>query len=155
MDEFDLKLLISLKKGISLSPCPFSEIASELKISETEVLSRLNQLKEDKIIRRFGASIKPNGIGLSANALVAWKVPNQSVQDIGKYLSEIKEISHCYERTTGNPNWTYNLYTVLHAQTRLIIEQMVNDIASKLNLEYKMLYSTRDLKRSIKPKETL
>jgi len=155
MDEIDLKLLIHLKKGISLSPCPFSEIAAELKISETEVLSRLNQLKEDKIIRRFGASIKPNGIGLSANALVAWKVPKQNVQDIGKYLSEIKEISHCYERTSDNPNWTYNLYTVLHAQTRLIIEQIITELSSKLSLEYQILYSTRDLKHSIKPKETL
>jgi len=155
MDEIDLKLLTSLKEGISIASFPFRDIAAELKISETEILSRLNQLKEDQTIRRFGASIKPNGIGLSANALVAWKVPKQRVQDIGKYLAEIKEISHCYERTSDNPNWTYNLYTVLHAQTRLVIEQMVNELSSKLNLEYKLLYSTRDLKRSIKPKETI
>ena len=155
MDEIDLKLLNSLKTGISLTPFPFRDIAAELKISETEILNRLNQLKEDQTIRRFGASIKPNGIGLSANALVAWKVPKQRVQDIGKYLAEIKEISHCYERTSDNSNWTYNLYTVLHAQTRLAIEQMVNELSSKLNLEYKLLYSTRDLKRSIKPKETI
>jgi len=155
MDEIDIKLLAVLKKGIALSPFPFRDVAAELKISETEVLNRLNQLKENKTIRRFGATIKPNGIGLSANALVAWKAPKQNIQDIGKYLSEFKEISHCYERTSDNPNWTYNLYTVLHAQTRLVIEHMVKELAFKLNLEYKILYSTKDLKRSIKSKEPL
>jgi DNA-binding Lrp family transcriptional regulator len=155
MDEIDLKLLTILEKGITLSPFPFREIAEELKISETEILNRINQLREDQTIRRFGASIKPNGIGLTANALVAWKVPKQRIQDIGNYFSEIKEVSHCYERTSDNPNWTYNIYTVLHAQTRLIIEQIVNELQTKLHLEYKILYSIRDLKRSLKPKETM
>ncbi|MCL2476938.1 Lrp/AsnC family transcriptional regulator [Candidatus Bathycorpusculum sp.] len=153
MDEIDLKLLAGLKKGIPLSPSPFNDIALELKIPVEEVISRLNQLKANKEIRRFGASIKPNSIGISANALVAWKVPQQSVQEIGKALSEIKEISHCYERTTDNPSWTYNLYTVLHAQTRAEIETMVHEFSSKWNIEYKMLYSTRDLKHLSKPKE--
>lgn len=153
MDEIDLKLLAGLKKGIPLSTSPFNEIALELKIPVEEVISRLNQLKANKEIRRFGASIKPNSIGIYANALVAWKVPQQSVQEVGRALSEIKEISHCYERTTDNPNWTYNLYTVLHAQTRAEIEAMVSELSSKWNIEYKMLYSTRDLKHLSKPKE--
>ena len=153
MDEIDFKLLVSLKKGISLSSSPFNDIAAELKISVEEVLNRLNQLKEDKIIRRFGASIKPNSIGLFANVLVAWKVPKQRIQKIGKYLSEIKEVSHCYERATDNSNWTYNLYTVLHAQNRSVIEQMINKLSTELCLEYKLLYSTRDLRRLPKAKE--
>ncbi|MCL2358669.1 Lrp/AsnC family transcriptional regulator [Candidatus Bathycorpusculum sp.] len=153
MDEIDLKLLIGLKKGIPLSASPFNDIATELQIPVEEVISRLNQLKADKVIRRFGASIKPNSIGLSANVLVAWKVSPNNIQEVGKALSEIKEISHCYERTTDNPNWTYNLYTVLHAQTRSGIETMVNKLSSKWNLEYKLLYSTRDLKHSLNPKE--
>jgi len=155
MDEIDSKLLAGLKKGIPLSNSPFNEIALELKIPVEEVLRRLNQLKVNKEIRRFGASIKPNSIGISANALVAWKVPPQSVQTVGKALSEIKEISHCYERTTDNSDWTYNLYTVLHTQTRAEIEEMVHKLSSKWNLEYKLLYSTRDLKRSLNPKENL
>ncbi|MCL1976603.1 MAG: Lrp/AsnC family transcriptional regulator [Candidatus Bathyarchaeota archaeon] len=155
MDEIDFKLLVGLKKGIPLSSSPFNDIAAELKIPVEEVIKRLNQLKTDKVIRRFGASIKPNSIGLSANVLVAWRVPQHSVQEVGKALSEIKEISHCYERTTDNSNWTYNLYTVLHAQTRTVIEDMVSELSSKWGLEYKMLYSTRDLKHSLKPKEHL
>ena len=153
MDEIDLKLLAGLKKGIPLSASPFNDIALDLKIPVEEVISRLNQLKANKEIRRFGASIKPNSIGISANALVAWKVPQQSVQEVGRALSDIKEISHCYERTTDNPNWTYNLYTVLHAQTRTKIAAMVHELSSKWNIEYKMLYSTRDLKHLSKPKE--
>ncbi|MDR0372594.1 MAG: AsnC family transcriptional regulator [Nitrososphaerota archaeon] len=155
MDEIDIKLLTALKKGIPLSTSPFSEIAAELKISVEEVIERLNQLKKDKIIRRFGASIKPSSIGLSANVLVTWKVPESRVQEVGKYLSEIKEISHCYERTTDNPNWTYNIYTVLHAQNRSVIEQMVSELSAKWGLEYQLLYSTKDLKHSLTSKEMI
>jgi DNA-binding Lrp family transcriptional regulator len=155
MDEIDLKLLVSLKKGIPLSASPFTDIAAELKIPLEEVINRLNQLKADKVIRRFGASIKPNNIGLSVNVLVAWKVPPNNIQEVGKALSEIKEISHCYERTADNPNWIYNLYTVLHAKNRSDIEAMVNELSSKWHLEYKLLYSTRDLKHSPTPKENL
>jgi len=148
MDEIDTKLLVGLKKGIPLTPSPFNDIAAELNIPVEEVINRLNKLKTDKVIRRFGATIKPNSIGLSANALVAWKVPPQNIEKIGQALSEIKEISHCYERTTTNPNWTYNLYTVLHAKTRSTIENMVKKLSSKWDLEYKLLYSTKDLKHT-------
>ena len=102
------------------------------------------------MIRRFGASIKPNNIGFSANALVAWKVPENRVQEIGDYLSKYQEISHCYERKTVLGRWDYNLYTVIHGREREVVQRMVKEISEGIAInEYKILYSTRDLKRNV------
>jgi DNA-binding Lrp family transcriptional regulator len=150
MDEIDSKLLASVEKGIPLTPGPFDEIAFQLGITPKEVVARLCSLKEKGVIRRFGASIKPNNIGFSANALVAWIVPENRVQEIGAYLSSYQEISHCYERKTVKGIWDYNLYTVIHGREREVVQLMVKEISKKIAIsEYKILYSTRDLKRTV------
>ena len=150
MDEIDRKLLAGMEKGITLTTEPFNEIALQLGITTKEVVTRLCKLKEKGVIRRFGASIKPNNIGFSANALVAWKVPENRVQEIGVYLSKYQEISHCYERKTVNGRWDYNLYTVIHGREREVVQRMVKEISEGIAInEYKILYSTRDLKRNV------
>ena len=150
MDEIDRKLLVGMEKGIALTTEPFNEIALQLGITTKEVITRLTKLKDQSVIRRFGASIKPNNIGFSANALVAWKVPENRVQEIGDYLSKYQEISHCYERKTVDGRWDYNLYTVIHAREREVIQRMVEEVSEGIAInEYKILYSTRDLKRNV------
>jgi DNA-binding Lrp family transcriptional regulator len=149
MDEIDNKLLTEMTKGIPLTGEPFSEIGQQLGITQQEVINRLVRLKQEGVIRRFGASIKPNSIGYSANALVAWKAPEKRISDIGEYLSKIPEISHCYERKTVLGRWDFNLYTVIHAQERENIHRIVNQLSFELNMkEYKILFSERDLKRT-------
>ena len=150
MDEIDRKLLAGMEKGITLTTEPFNEIALQLGITPKEVVSRLCDLKEKGVIRRFGASVKPNIIGFSANALVAWKVPENRVQEIGAYLSKYQEISHCYERKTVKGRWDYNIYTVIHGREREVVQRMIKEISDEIAInEYKILYSTRDLKRNI------
>ncbi|MGA3059372.1 MAG: Lrp/AsnC family transcriptional regulator [Candidatus Bathyarchaeia archaeon] len=150
MDEIDLKLLAGMEKGITLTTAPFNDIALELGITPKEVVTRLCSLKEKCVIRRFGASLKPNSIGFSANALVAWKVPENRVQEIGTYLSKYQEISHCYERQTVNRRWDYNLYTVIHGRERAVVQSIVKEISEVTAIsEYKILYSTKDLKRNV------
>ena len=150
MDEIDRKLLAGMEKGITLATEPFNEIALQLGITPKEVVTRLCDLKEEGVIRRFGASIKPNNIGFSANAVVVWKVPENRLQEIGAYLSKYQEISHCYERKTVKGRWDYNLYVVIHGREREVVQRLVKEISEKTAInEYKILYSTRDLKRNI------
>jgi len=151
LDEIDRKILVGMEKGITLTSEPFNEIALQLGITPKEVLTRLCNLKEKGVIRRFGASIKPNNIGFSANALVAWKVPEKRVQEIGAFLSKYQEISHCYERKTVDGRWDYNLYTVMHGREREAVQRLVKEISDESGInEYKILYSTRDLKRNVR-----
>jgi len=149
LDEIDRKLLAEMEKGLALTTEPFNEVACELGITPKEVIARLILLKEKGVIRRFGASIKPNNIGFSANALVAWKVPQERVKEIGDYMSKLQEVSHCYERKPVSGRWEYNLYTVMHSREREDVERMVDQSSKQLGIsEYEILFSTRDLKRA-------
>ena len=124
LDRVDELLLNELKQGIPLTPQPFTDIASEIGITPDEALTRLVKLKEAGVIRRFGACIKPNAVGLNANAVIAWKVPVDRVNEVGQYFASFREVTHCYERQTIPERWPYNLYIVMHAQERTVIEQM-------------------------------
>jgi len=149
MDEIDFILLSELKQGIPLTPQPFNNIAYKIGITPQEVFMRLSKLKEAGVIRRFGACIRPNEIGLNANAVIAWNVPKNRVQAVGLFLSSFKEITHCYERLTVQEKWAYNLYTVMHAQERETIEQKVKQLSETIGLpEYIILFSKRDLKKN-------
>ena len=45
---------------------------------------------------------------------------------------------------------TYNLYTVIHGKEREVVQRMVKEISGEIAInEYKILYSTRDLKRNV------
>lgn len=149
MDEIDATLLSELKQGIPLTPQPFNEIANKIGITPKEVFMRLNKLKETGVIRRFGACITPNNIGLNANAVIAWNVPANRVNEVGLLFSSLKEITHCYERLTVPERWAYNLYTVMHAQERETIEQAIKGISETVGIsDYIILYSKRDLKKN-------
>jgi siroheme decarboxylase len=149
MDEIDCKILLETNKGILLTPEPFTEIAAQIGITPREVIARIVKLRESGIIRRFGASIKPNDLGFLANALVAWKVPENRVQEVGSYLSQLSVVTHCYERMIVAGKWEYNLYTVMHAKERESVEQLVKDLSEATAVQdYQILFSTRDLKRT-------
>ncbi len=147
MDAIDRKILAESEKGLLLTPEPFQEIAAQVGITSKEVIERLKKLQETGVIRRFGLSFKPNGIGYLANALVAWKVPQHRVQEIGKLFSKYTEISHCYERESVAGKWEYNIYTVMHAHERKTIEQLTEQLSTATGLEdYLILFSIRNLK---------
>lgn len=148
MDRIDVSLLTELKQGISLTPQPFNDIASKIGISPSEVLTRIEKLKEAGVIRRFGACIKPNDVGFNANAVIAWSVPSDRINEVGQYLGSFREVTHCYGRQTIPERWPYNLYTVMHAQERQTIEQMTRLLAETIGVnDYVILYSKRDLRK--------
>jgi len=147
LDEIDESLLSELSKGFPLVSQPFSYLAAKLGISSEEVLTRFVHLKQTGVIRRFGATLKPNNIGFMANAVIAWRVPPERVDEIGVYFSSFREITHCYERKPVPGQWEYNLYIVMHAHERQAIEEMVNRLVENIGIsEYVILYSKRDLK---------
>ena len=149
LDEIDRKILLEVESGIPLVTEPFKEIAGRLRITQKEVISRLMKLRESGVIRRFGASIKPRGVGLSANAMVVWKVPESRVQEVATLLSKFNEVTHCYERKTIPQKWEYNLYTVMHAQEREIIEMLAKQFSDVIAIsDYLVLFSKKDLKKT-------
>ena len=62
---------------------PFKAIADAAGCTEQEVLDLLRDLKERKIIRRFGATLRHQKAGYGHNAMVAWRVPAERSEEVG------------------------------------------------------------------------
>ncbi len=149
MDDLDREILIKTGERFPLISEPFIEVANKLKIRQDEVILRLKELLKEGIIRKFGASINHRKIGLIANAMVVWRVPEDRVEEVGSILSTFREITHCYERRTVTSHWEYNLFTVIHGYSRGEVELLVKKFSDIINIkDYVTLYSIKEFKKT-------
>lgn len=148
MDKIDIKLLKSTQDGIPIMPEPFKHIARELGLTENDVLERLNNLAKEGVIRRFGASIGHRAIGITANAMCTWNVPDKRVEEVGAIMAGFPEVTHCYERPRY-PDWKYNLFTMVHAYSRDECDKIAKEISLATGIkDYSILFSEREFKKT-------
>lgn len=148
MDQIDLQLLKSTQDGIPVVSEPFRHIAKQLALSEDDVLERLNNLIKEGVIRRFGASIGHRVIGITANAMCTWNVPDDRVEEVGAIMAGFPEVTHCYERPRF-PDWKYNLFTMIHAYSREECEKVAKEISLATGIkDYTILYSEKEFKKT-------
>ncbi|MCL2766164.1 MAG: Lrp/AsnC family transcriptional regulator [Peptococcaceae bacterium] len=137
-----------LQEGIPLVERPFQVLAEKLGLSEEELIGQIVSLREQGIIRRFGATLRQKEVGLTANAMVVWDVPEDQVDQAGKILAGFPQVTHCYRRPR-RPDWSYNLFTMIHGSNRDYCQALAEKMARTAGLKnFSLLYSTRELKKS-------
>jgi DNA-binding Lrp family transcriptional regulator len=148
LTELEKRIIASIQKDMPVIERPYLKIAQDLGISETELLKNLKALCERGVIRRFGATLRHQRTGFKANAMVAWKVDENRIEDVGQKMASFAQVSHCYRR---NPTeaWPYNLYTMVHAKD----EQACREIARQMShvtsvKDYSLLFSREELKKT-------
>ncbi len=148
LTDKDKKLINILSRGLPLLLNPFEQLAKEVGLSEEEVLNRISEYQRGGLIRRFGATLRHNQVGFTANAMSVWVVAHDRVNEIGKLMASYKKITHCYERFSY-PEWPYNLYAMIHGSSKEECERVAADISKKTGInEYKLLYSTKEFKKT-------
>jgi len=148
MDSLDLEILLALQDGIPIVREPFAVIAKHLGIKPDEVIERLQRLREQKVIRKFGIFIRKRKVGIIANAMVVWAVPSNRIQEVAEFISGFREVTHCYERRTVPNKWRYNLYTVIHGFKRKTVEEFVKRLSEAVEVEdYLILFSVKEFVR--------
>jgi DNA-binding Lrp family transcriptional regulator len=148
MDSIDEQIIRITQDGISITSEPFKEIAQHLGISESEIIERIRRMQHKGVIRRFGASIGHRVIGITANAMCTWNVPNERIEDVGAIMAGFTEVTHCYERPKDK-EWPFNLYTMIHAYTRSECKKVAEQISKATGIEdYKILFSEREFKKT-------
>jgi siroheme decarboxylase len=115
------QLLNGYQRNFPLSPTPYLDIANELGVSETEVISAFAELNAAELITRIGPVIPPNRIGVST--LAAMSVPEAQLQEVAQLISAYPEVNHNYEREHD-----YNLWFVLIASDAEHLGQVLGDI---------------------------
>jgi DNA-binding Lrp family transcriptional regulator len=148
MDKLDTNILLALQDGIPIVKEPFAVIAGNLGIEPDDVIERLKRLREKNVIRRFGVFIRNRKVGIVANAMVVWAVPNNRIQEVGEFISRFEEVTHCYQRRTIPNKWRYNVYTVIHGFKRKTVEEFVRKLSDAIDVkDYLILFSVKEFVR--------
>ncbi len=148
-DEKDQAILRITQEGLPLDKEPFRAIAAQTGLTEEEVIARLRRLKSMGVIKRLGISVNQRKIGIVANAVIAWKVPEELVERVGNIFASHKEVTHCYERVTIPGKWEYNLFTVVHGYNRESVEQFAKRMSEIVDIrDYIVMFSNEQFKRT-------
>lgn len=146
--DLEKKIIALLQTDIPVVKRPFLEMAEQIGITEEEFLRVLRDLNDRGMIRRFGATLKHQKSGFKANAMVAWKVAEERVEQAGTIMAGFQEITHCYRRNPA-PGWRYNLYTMVHAASEEAVHAIVKRISEAVEEEdYEILFSRKELKKT-------
>ena len=148
LTELEKKIIAFLQEDIEITARPYLGIARKLEISEQVLLETLQSLCERGIIRRYGATLRHQKTGFTANAMAAWQVDEERIDDVGTKMASFREVSHCYRR---NPTerWPYNLYTMIHAGDEDACRQTAQKMAEAASVDtYTLLFSRKELKKT-------
>jgi len=127
---------------------PFAEAAARAGISEQAFIDVVRDLRRRGIIRRFGATLRHQQAGYSANAMVAWDVPDGETEAAGKRLAGFREVTHCYERRRCG-EWPYNLYTMIHGTSRDQCLEIAARLSEAVGIhKYLVLFSEIEFKKT-------
>lgn len=148
LTDIEKKIIAAIQGDIEVSSRPYRQIAKSLDIPEKRLLEILQNLCDRGVIRRFGATIRHQKSGFTANAMIAWQVDEDRIESVGKIMAGFRQVSHCYRRNpTGD--WPYNLYTMVHARNEASCRETARKMAEKAGLtEYALLFSRRELKKT-------
>jgi len=128
MDDTDRRILNRIQSDFPLTPRPFEMIAQELGLSETEVIRRLNRLKEEGIIRRIGGNFVPDKLGY-VSTLCAAHVPENKIPAVVEAVNRNPGVTHNYLR-----DHHLNLWFTFIAPSREEIQAALDRIAAETGI---------------------
>ncbi len=112
-----------------------------------EVLATVAQWKQNGTIRRFGAMVRHQRLGYTANAMSAWDVPEERAEEVGRALSAADEVSHCYQRPRAE-KWNFNLFAMIHGASAEECERVAARLSGEVGVGiYELLFSSREFKK--------
>jgi len=151
LDEMDKQIVLLLQEGLPVIERPYLPIATQLGVSEDEIVERLKAMKNVGFIRKNAVATNHYKLGHTANAMSVWNVDVDKLEQAGLLFKELGFVSHCYERPKFAPEWDYNLFAMVHGKSREevsdkieIMKKTIEGLFSKTDL----IYSTKILKKT-------
>ncbi len=148
LSDLEKSVITAIQVDLPVTERPYQRIAEEIGLPEKKLLDILRDLCERGVIRRFGATLRHQKSGITANAMVAWQVEEDRIDRIGRKLAEFDAVSHCYRRDPA-PAWPYNLYTMVHATSEDLCLALTRQMAETVEVDtYTVLFSKKELKKT-------
>jgi DNA-binding Lrp family transcriptional regulator len=140
------RLRALLERGMPLTPRPWRTLAQGCGLSEAEVMATVHGWQQQGLIKRLGLVVRHRPLGIRANAMVVWDVPDDQVAELGRRLAAESAVTLCYRRPRRLPDWPYNLFCMIHGSRRERVLAQLQDIIERQGLggtRHQVLFSTR------------
>jgi len=151
LDAIDRALIVATQGGLPLAARPYRLVGEQVGVSAEEVMARLRAMLDAGIIRRIGAVPNHYAIGWTANGMTVWDVADERVDELGGRVGSLDFVTHCYRRPRALPGWPYNLFAMVHGNSRDEVRDKAARIAALLGDACRgsdILFSTRILKKT-------
>ena len=151
LPALERKLIGALQGGLVLDARPFATLAACVGLTEGEVIACIARWVDEGLIRRFGVVVRHHELGLEANAMCVWDVPDAEVSGLGRRLAQEAAVTLCYRRRRVLPGWPYNLFCMIHGSAREEVLAARADLAARLGLDrhpHAVLFSCRRFKQT-------
>lgn len=147
VSDIERRILAVLQKGLPVSRTPYRDMAGRIGIETGQLLSVLQEWKQQGKLRRIGAIVNHFKVGLPAGAMVVWQVAPERIVEVGQMFAGLKEVSHAYQREVAE-NWPYNLYTMVHGANSQELQGAINRMSQASGVSsYSILVTERELKK--------
>lgn len=150
IDAIDRRLIGATQAGLPLTPAPYAAIATQIGLSEAEVIERIKAMQQSGVIRRIALAPNHYALGMVANGMSVWDVDDAHAHDLGTKVGALEFVSHCYLRPRAE-GWPYNMFAMVHGNSRDEVEAKRAEIKALLGESCRandILYSTRILKKT-------
>ncbi len=151
LDELDRQLIVATQAGLPLVPRPYHLLAEQLGIPVAELQARLAMMLTTGVIRRIGAVPNHYALGYRFNGMTVWDIDDALVDALGVQVGALPFVTHCYRRPRRLPDWTYNLFAMVHCKNSEEAAARVAEIATLLGAAcraHETLFSSRILKKT-------
>jgi DNA-binding Lrp family transcriptional regulator len=128
MDNLDREIINVLQGGFPICNAPYRQVALALNITEAELLTRLQNLRANGILTRFGPLYNAEQMG-GALTLAAVKAPEDRFDEIADIINAFPEVAHNYAR-----RHTLNMWFVIATETPGQVQQTIEVIERQTGL---------------------
>ena len=145
VDETDKLIINHIQSDFPITSNPFAVIGHSIGLGEAEVISRVQKLKKNGIIRRIGGNFSPEKLGFFST-LCSAKVPTDKIDSFAEFVNNYPGVTHNYIR-----EHEYNVWFTFIAPSIETIEKNLKIIAERTGI-YRInnLPATRVFKISAK-----
>ncbi len=128
VDETDKLIINHIQSDFPIAKNPFSIIGNKLGLEEEEIITRIEKLKENGIIRRIGGNFSPEKLGFFST-LCAAKVPTDKINSFAEFVNKFPGVTHNYVR-----EHEFNVWFTFIAPSVEIIENNLKTIEAETGI---------------------
>lgn len=148
MNDPDRAVIRLLQGDVPVCERFFKAAAAPLGMAESDLIERLRGWQASGVLRRVGLLLRHREIGLKANGMCCWDVPEENIVEAGRRVAAFPDVTHCYARPRMDV-FPFRLYAMIHTPEWFATQRLFERIAREAGLEDgQLLLSVKEFKKT-------